>query len=199
MTVVTGTPETRTRHSQLGGTLAVLTAMGIPAGLCIISLAIHGWTAISWVGALVWGGAATVVLTVAMSVGKQMGMTRLDSLELLGSTVAQPDTRHARVLGGIIRLSTGAMLAVAWAYTMELFNWEAYWLTGLFWGALLWGLAALMMTGIGVVHPSIRRGNHPDPGPAATNYGKMTPLSSLVGYLLYGLTIGLFYNWFPLM
>lgn len=57
----------------------------------------------------------------------------------------------------------------------------ANWATGLLWGAILTVLALWMMSTIGAVHPAIRRGEQTEPGPAATNFGSMTPLGSLMG------------------
>jgi hypothetical protein len=37
-----------------------------------------------------------------------------------------------------------------------------------------------------------------DPGPAATNFGALTPLGSLMGHLVYGLVLGLTYDAWPL-
>jgi hypothetical protein len=37
-----------------------------------------------------------------------------------------------------------------------------------------------------------------DPRPAATNFGAMTPVGSLMGHLVYGLVLGLGYNRWPL-
>jgi hypothetical protein len=37
-----------------------------------------------------------------------------------------------------------------------------------------------MMSSMRAVHPAIRRGEQTDPGPAASNFGGMTPLGSLL-------------------
>jgi hypothetical protein len=70
--------------------------------------------------------------------------------------------------------------------------------SALIWGVVLWLLALLMMTTIGAVHPAIRRGQQADPGPAATHFGRMTPVGSLLGHLVYGLVLGLTYHTWPL-
>lgn len=66
------------------------------------------------------------------------------------------------------------------------------------WGAVMWILALIMMTSIGAVHPAIRSGKVEDPGPAATNLGKGTPVGSLIGHLVYGVVFGWLYNNWPL-
>jgi hypothetical protein len=48
------------------------------------------------------------------------------------------------------------------------------------------------------VHPATRRGEQDDPGPAAVHSGRMTPMGSLLGHLVYGLVLGLGYSLLPL-
>jgi hypothetical protein len=66
------------------------------------------------------------------------------------------------------------------------------------WGAVLWALALLMMSTIGSVHPAIRARQQDDPGLAASNFGSMTPVGSLVGHLVWGAVLGLGYAAWPL-
>lgn len=65
-------------------------------------------------------------------------------------------------------------------------------------GAVVTAFALLMMTTVGTVHPAIRRGDQVDPGPAATNFGRMTPMGSLLGHLVYGVVLGAGYASLPL-
>jgi hypothetical protein len=65
-------------------------------------------------------------------------------------------------------------------------------------GAILWALALLMMTTIGSVHTAIREGRQDDPGPTASNFGKMSPIGSLMGHIVYGVSLGLTYSAWPL-
>lgn len=90
------------------------------------------------------------------------------------------------------------MLAIAWAYGAALFDLPANWATGLGWGVVLTVLALLTMSTIGAVHPAMRHGQQDDPGPAATHFGTMTPLGSLMRHLVYGAVLGLTYQAWPL-
>jgi hypothetical protein len=126
--------------------------------------------------------------------GSAMGMTRMDLLDLLGSIMAQPGSTASRTIGAVIHHVNGALLAIAWAYGAALLGLPANWLTAMGWGVILWALALLMMSAMGSVHPAIREGEQEDPGPAATNFGAMTPVGSLVGHLVYGLVLGLAYQ-----
>jgi hypothetical protein len=92
----------------------------------------------------------------------------------------------------------GALLAVAWAYGAALVGAPANWISALVWGVILWLQALLMMTTIGAVHPAIGHGQQDDPGPAATHFGRMTPVGSLLGHLVYGVVLGLTYQTWPL-
>ncbi|WP_159943344.1 MULTISPECIES: hypothetical protein [unclassified Nocardiopsis] len=63
---------------------------------------------------------------------------------------------------------------------------------------LLTVLALVMLSSVGAVHPAMRRGREGDPGAAARNFGSMTPPGSLMGHLVYGLVLGLGYQYLPL-
>lgn len=198
MKVTTGTPETRTQHSPGLAALGLMISMGIPAAIAIAGIILEGWVAISWGGAILWGIVATVAFTLFSMMGKAMGMTQMDLLDLLGSMFAKPHSSASRATGAMIHHMNGALLAVAWAYAVALGDVTANWASGLLWGVILWMLALIMMTSIGGMHPAIRRGEEEDPGTAATNFGKMTPMGSLVGHLVYGFVLGILYQLWPL-
>lgn len=56
----------------------------------------------------------------------------------------------------------------------------------------------LLVTSVSGVHRAMRRGEEADPGTAATNFGRMTPIGSLMGHLVYGLVLGVLYQLWPL-
>lgn len=185
-------------HSPILGPLGFMVSMGVPAVIAIIGIIALGWDAISWLGAIVWGMVATIAFALFSMMGKKMGMTRMDLLDLLGSMFVEPGSSASKGVGMAMHLMNGALLGIAWAYGVGLLNLPANWLTAMGWGVILWLLALLMMTTVGSVHPAIKSGEQEDPGPAATNYGKMTPVGSLMGHLVYGLVLGLLYQNWPL-
>jgi hypothetical protein len=193
-----GSGGKRVHHSPVLGPLGFMISMGVPAVIAIIGIIVLGWDAISWGGAIAWGIVATIAFALFSMMGKKMGMTRMDLLDLLGSMFVEPGTSKSKMLGGLMHMMNGALLAIAWAYGVALLNLPANWLTGLGWGVILWMLALLMMTTMGSVHPAIKRGEQEDPGTAAMNFGKMTPMGSLMGHLVYGLVLGLLYQNWPL-
>lgn len=185
-------------HSPVLGPLGFMMSMGVPAVIAIIGIIALGWDAISWLGAIVWGMVATIAFALFSMMGKKMGMTRMDLLDLLGSVFVKPGTSASKGIGMAMHLMNGALLGIAWAYGVALLNLPANWLTAMGWGVILWLLALLMMTTMGSVHPAIKSGEQEDPGPAATNFGKKTPVGSLMGHLVYGLALGLLYQNWPL-
>lgn len=185
-------------HSPVLGPLGFMVSMGVPAVIAIIGVIVLGWDAISWWGAIVWGMVATIAFTLFSMMGKKMGMSRMDLLDLLGSMFMEPGTGASRGVGMVMHLMNGALLAIAWAYGVSLLNLPANWLTAMGWGVVLWLLALMMMTTMGSVHPAVKKGKQEDPGSAATNFGKKTPMASLMGHLVYGLVLGLLYQNWPL-
>ena len=198
MRIATGTMDTRTEHSTQLGVLGLVISMAVPAAIAIGGIVALGWGAISWAGAIVWGVVAAAVMSLFMIMGNRMGMTRMDLFDLLGSMIAPAHTSRSRGIGAMVHLMDGALLAVAWAYGAALGGWQANWESGLVWGIVLWMLALLMMSNIGAVHPAIRSGQEEDPGTVAMNFGKMTPMGSLLSHLIYGAVLGLLYQAWPL-
>lgn len=196
--VQSGTAETRSTHHPVWGPIGLMLSMAVPIAVIVLGIAAEGATAISWLGAIVWGVVATIAFTLFSMMGAGMGMTRMDLLDLLGSAVATPGTTRSRAIGAIIHHTNGAILAVAFVYGALLLGVSPDWIAGLIWGAILWALALLMMTTIGSVHPAMRRGEQEDPGPAAVHFGAMTPVGSLMGHLVYGALLGLLYQAWPL-
>lgn len=180
------------------GATAVMVGMGVPAAIGIWGVVALGFGAISWTGAIVWGLVGTIAFTAVSMMGKAMGITNMDLLDLLGSVAAKPGSAEAKRLGLAIHLMNGALLGVGGAYAASLFGVQLSWASGLIWGVTLWGLALLMMSGIGAVHPAIRAGRQRDPGNAATNFGPMTPVGSLVGHVVFGVVLGGLYQTWPL-
>ncbi|AVR44203.1 hypothetical protein C7S20_02385 [Christiangramia fulva] len=174
-----------------------MVSMGIPAIIAVWGIFALGFDSINWGAAIIWGIAATIIFTLVTIMGKKMGMTRMDLLDLLGSFFMPPHSKSSRQLGMAIHLMNGALLGISWAYGTVLFSVDANWLTGLAWGIILWILALLMMSTLSAVHPAIKKGHQEDPGIAATNFGKMTPVGSLIGHIIFGVVLGFLYSYIP--
>lgn len=198
MMIVTGTPETRTQHSTQLAATGVVLSVGIPIAIAVLGIAEFGGEAINGMGVVVWGVVGALAMLLSMRAGRAMGMTQMNFVDLIGSMFVRPHSSRSQMLGTAIHLVDGALLAVIWAYGVQLANLPANWATGLLWGGILWMLALLLMSSVGAVHPAIRRGEQDDPGTAATNFGSMTPMGALMAHLVYGLVLGVLYQMFPL-
>lgn len=194
MSKITGSPPRHAGHNMPAASMGFMLSMAIPAAVVVIGLLTLGFGAIHWPASVVCGAAATLAFALFGAMGRKMGMTRLDVTDLLGSLVARPHSNPAKTIGLLMHMMNGALLAIAWAYGVALVGGPANWLTGLVWGILLWPLALLMLSTMGAVHPAIRRGEQDDPGVAATNFGKMTPVGSLLGHMVYGVVLGAAYS-----
>ncbi|MFB6352222.1 MAG: hypothetical protein ABEN55_05040, partial [Bradymonadaceae bacterium] len=175
MSIETGTPDTRTDHSRplalLNETIVVL----IPALLLLGGIAALGWEPTSWLGAIVWGVVAAAAMTGFITVGREVDMTRMNLLDLLGSTIYEPGTSQARTLGFVLHATVGGFLGLTGAYSLALIGWAVTWVSGTVWGAFVSLLALVMLSSVGAVHPKIRAHRQADPGPGATHFGAMTP------------------------
>lgn len=198
MSIVTGTPETSAEHHPVLGFLNELVALIIPLGLIVLGVIVLGWEAIAWTGALVWGAVAALAMSLTIAIGRSIGITTMNLLDLLGSLIAPRGTGASWFVGLLIHMATGAVLAVAGAYSIVLLGFEVTWLSAGIWAAFVSLLALLMMSSLGVVHPKIRRHEQVDPGPAAVHFGALTPVGVVLAHLVYGAVLGLLYNAWPL-
>lgn len=187
----------REHHSPLAP-VGFMLSMAVPAAIAIVGVIGLGFDEIAWAGAIVWGIVATIAFSVLGVMGTVTGMTRMDIFNTLGSWVAPAGTSRARAIGVLMHHTNGALLAIAWAYGVALVDLPANWWTALLWGGILTALTWLMMSTIGAVHPAIRRGELEDPGFMMLNLGRMSPLGSLMGHLVYGLVLGLTYDAWPI-
>ena len=150
---------------------------------------------------LLWGFAATIVLTGAIILAQSLGFTRIDMPFIIG-TMFTADRDRAKVIGLVAHLINGWFFAIVYALFFEELHKVSWWF-----GALIGCVQGLFVV-VAVlpvlpgVHPrmvSDFRGPEPTrllepPGFLATNYGRNTPLVLIVAHALYGLIIGAFYS-----
>jgi uncharacterized membrane protein YagU involved in acid resistance len=149
---------------------------------------------------VVWGFAATIVLTVAVVCAQSLGLTRIDIPFIIG-TMFTADRDRAKVIGLFVHLANGWIFAFVYAaYFQELH--EATWVLGSFLGFLQgMFIVVVVLPILPGVHPrmvSDFRGPEPTrllepPGFLAMNYGRMTPVVTVIVHVLYGLILGGFY------
>lgn len=148
---------------------------------------------------LLWGFAATIVLTTLLSAGRAFGLTRMDISFMLG-TMFTENRDKAKWFGFLFHLTNGWIFAFIYS--------AAFWNTGLsnlWFGAAIGLVHALFVLTVGMsllptFHPRMateQRGPDPTrqlepPGFLAMNYGKQTPIATVVAHLVYGGILGFF-------
>jgi hypothetical protein len=152
---------------------------------------------------LIWrslGGGliGTVVLSTVLRGASELGVTRMDLPFLLG-TYLTADRRHAKALGYLLHLGSGAVFALAYGIVFALIGRAGPGLGALF------GLLHALFTAtilVNVLLPSIHpRMGTPEssaretpllepPGFLMLNYGRNTFLVTLAAHALYGAIIG---------
>lgn len=147
-----------------------------------------------------WGFAATVILTTLIIVGQSLGLTRIDMPFILG-TIFTADRDRAKVIGYFVHLINGWLVALIYALFFENVHAATWWfgmLIGAVQGSIVITILFPFMPG---VHPrmvSDFRGPEPSrllepPGYFCTNYGRITPLVTIVAHAIYGVILGVFY------
>ena len=151
-------------------------------------------------GVLLWGFVATIFLTTIMAAAQGLGLSRMSIPFMLG-TMVTPSRDRAPLLGFLIHLLNGWIFAVVYAFAFESWSRATWWLgAGI---GLVHGLAVLVaaMPVLPGLHPrmaSEHRGPEPTralepPGFMALNYGRRTPLLTLLAHVVYGAILGSFY------
>ncbi len=148
--------------------------------------------------ALAGGFAGTIVLTVALDGASALGLTRMDLPFLLGTAVTS-DRARARMLGSLLHLASGLVFAVIY-YGVFVAIGRAGFLLGALFGLAhgLFTLTTLVSAILPAVHPLMGTSftaadSTPllePPGFLMLNYGRSTPIVTLLAHLAYGAIIG---------
>lgn len=150
---------------------------------------------------LVWGFAATMVLTTILRAGQAFGLTRIDLPFMIG-LMFTPNRDRAKAYGYLLHLISGWLFSFVYATAFETAA-----NTGLLFGILI-GLVhgsfvvVVAMPLLPVFHPRMASENWgPDPtqqlqppGNFALNYGLSTPALTVMAHVLYGGILGYFYT-----
>ncbi|WP_437377118.1 hypothetical protein [Inquilinus limosus] len=150
---------------------------------------------------LVWGLVGTVALTTIMYGSQGAGLSRLSLPFLVGAWLS-PDRRRAVVFGFLVYMLGGWGFALLYCWLFTLIGMSSWWL-----GVLAGALHALFLLTVALpvlphLHPRMaseydgptaERRLEP-PGFLALNYGRRTPLTTLVAHVVYGAVIGAGYT-----
>jgi hypothetical protein len=148
--------------------------------------------------ALAGGFVGTLVLTTALRMANEFGLTRVDLPFLLGTAVSR-DRARAKALGYLLHLVAGELFALVYYAIFAAID-TTGWLFGALLGLLHGTVAATALVNIllPVVHP--RMGSElsaadsgpllEPPGFLMLNYGRGTPIATLLAHIAYGAIVG---------
>jgi hypothetical protein len=149
-------------------------------------------------GALAGGFVGTVVLTTLLRTASELGFTRMDIPFLLG-TALTADRVRAKAIGYALHFAFGLLFALVY-YAVFVAIDESGFLLGALLGLLhaLFVGTALVNVLLPVVHPRMgtgftAAGSAPlleSPGFMLLNYGRETPLATIVAHVAYGAIVG---------
>ena len=154
-------------------------------------------------GALVGGLLGTVVLTTILRGASELRLTRIDLPFLLG-TALTGDRVRAKAIGYALHFGFGLLFALMYAAVFVVLD-RAGVLLGAALGLVhaLFAGSALVNVLLPAVHPRMgtgydAAGSSPllePPGFMLLNYGRQTPLVTIVAHVLYGAIVGGFAGW----
>lgn len=154
-------------------------------------------------GAVVGGLAGTLVLTTMLRAAGELGLTRMDIPFLLGTAITE-DRVRAKAVGYALHFAFGLLFALAYLAIFVVVD-----RSGVLLGALLglvhalFAATALVNVLLPVVHPRMgtgfdAAGSAPQleaPGFLLLNYGRHTPLVTVIAHIVYGAIVGGFVAW----
>jgi hypothetical protein len=132
--------------------------------------------------ALAGGLVGTFVLTTLLRGASELGLTRVDLPFLLGTALTS-DRSKAKVIGYLAHFGFGLLFATGY-YLVFLAIGESGWLLGAAFG-LLHGFVAGSAWSDASANPLVE-----SPGFLMLNYGRATPIVSLIAHVLYGAIVG---------
>lgn len=158
------------------------------------------WGQVDLQRALVAGFLATIVMTTLLSASQGLGLSRMSLPFLLGS-IFTPDRNRANVIGFFLHFANGWLFSLVYALTFAALGRSSWWLGGLL--GLVQGLFVLtaLMTLLPSFHPRMATEDYgptptrqlEPPGFLALNYGRRTPVLTLLAHLAYGVLFGALY------
>jgi len=157
--------------------------------------------AIGWSSWLVWGLAATIVLTTLIAGSVGLGLTRMNLPFVLG-TIVTPDRDRARLVGLVVHVLNGWIFSILYVVAFHAWGGPTWW-KGAAIGVVHAGFVlAVLLPALPGVHPRMAsevsgptevRLLEP-PGFLALHYGRQTPIAVLVAHVAFGVILGALYQ-----
>jgi len=149
-------------------------------------------------GAIAGGFVGTLLLTTGLVAASELRLTRVDLPFLLGTMLVADRTR-AKALGYLLHFVAGLIFALIYYAVFTAID-ESGWLLGGMFGALHGTFAATALVGmlLPVVHPRMGTSDTAadsspllePPGFLMLNYGRSTPLVTVLVHVIYGTIVG---------
>jgi hypothetical protein len=149
-------------------------------------------------GVLAGGFVGTLVLTTALRTANELSLTRIDLPFLLGTAVTR-DRARAKALGYLMHFAAGELFALVYYALFTAID-TSGWLLGALLGLLHGVVSATALVNIllPVVHPRMgsplsAADSSPliePPGFLMRNYGRGTPIATLLSHVAYGAIVG---------
>ena len=148
--------------------------------------------------ALAGGFAGTVALTTSLRGASELGLTRIDLPFLLG-TLVTANRAKAKMWGYLVHLGFGLVFAVMYFAVFAAIG-HSGWLLGALFGAVhaMFTLTTLVTAVLPAIHPLMGSGFTASdsapllepPGFLMLNYGRSTPVVTILAHMAYGAIIG---------
>jgi uncharacterized membrane protein YagU involved in acid resistance len=155
----------------------------------------------NWGSWLVWGFAATIVLTTISAATQGLGLTRMDLPYMLG-TIFTPDRDKAKLYGFAVHVGMGWAFSLIYVIIFQTLGAAGWWR-----GAVIGLLHAIVVLVVLVgllpgLHPRMASEQHgPEaqsllepPGFLALHYGVQTPVTIVLSHIVFGVILGSFYR-----
>jgi hypothetical protein len=156
---------------------------------------------VNWNSWLIWGFAATIVLSTISSATQGLGLTRMNLPYMLG-TIFTPDRDRAKLYGFGIHVVAGWVFSLIYVLIFQALGAAGWWrgaLVGVAHAAFVLVVTMSLLPGL---HPRMASEQHgPEaqnmlepPGFLALHYGVQTPLAILLSHAVFGAILGAFYH-----
>ena len=155
----------------------------------------------NWDSWLIWGFAATIVLSTISSATQGLGLTRMNLPYMLG-TIFTPDRDRAKLYGFGIHVVAGWVFSLIYVLIFQALGAAGWWrgaIVGVAHAAFVLVVTMSLLPGL---HPRMASEQHgPEaqnmlepPGFLALHYGVQTPLAILISHAVFGAILGGFYH-----
>ena len=137
------------------------------------------------------------VMTVLMVIARTLEVTTLNIEMALGSMLTQQISTSSWMLGLVMHLIVGGLLAQLYAFGFEVLTKRASAWIGAGFSLVHTAIAGGVMAMLGSIHPLMMNGQLLAPGPFAINYGTLTAAAFVALHLIYGACVGSLYSMRP--